>query len=441
MAKTSSPKKADHKHIARLEREKKQQRLLVYGITLIIIAVIGTLGYGLLNEYVFKYNRPVAQVDGEVIMPADFQSRVRFDRLQLVQQYQSTYQIYQYFQSDDQFSTQFKESLNQIQIQLANNPAALEAFGERSLNQMIDELVIRQEAEAMGILVSDQEIEEALQAAFQYYPNGTPTAAPTATIASTSTLSPTQLALVTVTPTPTEIVVEETPEAMTSTPENETETETETESQPTEEPTPLPTATPYTHEGYQEALKNSLDDLALYDIKENDLRAFLKAQLITDKVLAEVSANVSPVEPQVWARHILVVDKAIADLVLTSLENGEDWNALAAQYSQDESNKDIGGDLGWFGRGEMVAEFEEAVFSLEIGEISNPVQTDFGWHIIQLLGKEDRPLSAQAFETKKNELFNTWVVEKRDAKSIEIFDTWKDWIPSEPQIPGNLIVQ
>jgi len=437
MAKTSSPKKADHKHIARLEREKKQQRLLVYGITLIIIAVIGTLGYGLLNEYVFKHNRPVAQVDGEVIMPADFQARVRFDRLQLVQQYQSTYQIYQYFQSDDQFSTQFKESLNQIQLQLANNTAALEAFGERSLNQMIDELVIRQEADAMGILVSDQEIEEALQAAFQYYPNGTPTAAPTATVASTSTLSPTQLALVTVTPTPTEVVVEETLEAATSTPESETETE----AQPTEEPTPLPTATPYTYEGYQEALKNSLDDLALYDIKENDLRAFLKAQLITDKVLAEVTADVSPVEPQVWARHILVVDKAIADLVLTSLENGEDWNALAAQYSQDESNKDIGGDLGWFGRDEMVTEFEEAVFSLEIGEVSNPVQTEFGWHIIQLLGKEDRPLSAQAFETKKSELFNTWIAEKRDAKSIEIFDTWKDWIPSEPQIPSNLIVQ
>ena len=435
MANTSSPKKVNHKHIARLEKEKQQQKVLFYGLIVVIVAVIGILGYGLLNEYVFKYNRPVAQVDGEVIMPANFEARVKFDRLQLLQQYQSNYQIYQYFQSDDQFGAQFKQSLIQIQDQLANEPAALEAFGERSLNQMIDELVIKQEAEEMNIQVSEQEVEEALQAAFRYYPNGTPTSAPTATVISTSTLSPTQLALVTVTPTPTEIVVEETPEAATPTLESETET------QPTEEPTPLPTATPYTYEGYQEVLKSSFDDLALYGIKESDLRAYLKSQLTTEKVSAEITADLSPIEPQVWARHILVVDKTIADLVLSRLENGEDWNALALEFSQDESNKEVGGDLGWFGSGEMVPEFEDAAFSLEIGQISEPVQTEFGWHIIQLLGKEDRPLSAQAYETKKAEAFNTWLTETRAAKTIEIFDTWKDWVPSQPQIPSNLIVQ
>ena len=439
MAKTTSnPKRANHnKHVARLEREKKQQRILLYGIIFVVVTVISVLGYGLLNEFVFKYNRPVANVDGDTILPADFQTRVKFDRLQLIQQYQSTYQIYQYFQSNDQFGDQFKQNLIQIQDQLATDTGTLESFANNSLDQMINEIVIRQEAKTMDIQVSDQEVEEALQAAFQYYPDGTPTTAPTPTIASISTLSPTQLALITATPIPTEIIVEETPDPIVATPEEESETE----ELPTEEPTPLPTATPYTYEGYQEAFKNNLDDLALYDIKENDLRTYLKSQLIADKVYKQVTADVPETENQVWARHILVVDQTIADLIISDLENGEDWNALAAEYSQDESNKDNGGDLGWFGRGQMVTEFEEAAFSLEIGQVSEPVQTQFGWHIIQLLGKENRPLSTQSLEAKKSEVFRTWVSEKREAKSVEISDTWTNWVPSEPVIPSNLLVE
>ena len=438
MANTSSPKKATRKHLARLEREKKQKRILLYGIVIVLVAVVGVLGYGLLNEFVFKYNRPIAKVDGDTIQPQEFQTRVKFDRLQLIQQYQTNYQIYQYFQSDEQFADQFKQSLTTIQNQLATDTNALEAFGNNTLEQMINELVVQQEAATMGITVSEQEVEESLQAAFQYYPNGTPTPAPTAVIASTSTLSPTQLALVTATPTPTEIIVEETAEP-TATPT--VASGSEEEALPTEEPTPFPTSTPYTLEGYQTVLQNNLDELALYDIHEADLRSYFKSQLLTQKVYDVVTADVPTSEQQVWARHILVADKAIADLVLSELEKGEDWNALAAQYSQDDSNKDLGGDLGWFGRGQMVTEFEDAAFAMEIGEISEPVQTQFGWHIIQLLGKEDRPLSAQALETKKNEVFNTWVTEKRDAKTVEIFDTWKDWVPSEPQIPSNLMVQ
>ena len=439
MAKTTSnPKRASHnKHVARLEREKKQQRILLYGIIFVVVTVVGVLGYGLLNEFVFKYNRPVANVDGDTILPADFQTRVKFDRLQLIQQYQSTYQIYQYFQSNDQFGVQFKQNLIQIQDQLATDTVSLEAFANNSLDQMINEIVIQQEAEAMDIQVSDQEVEEVLQAAFQFYPDGTPTTAPTPTLASTSTLSPTQLALITATPIPAEIIVEETPEPITATPEGESEAE----EVPTEEPTPLPTATPYTYEGYQEAFNNYIDSLAVYDIKESDLRTIFKSQLIADSVYKQVTADVAETENQVWARHILVVDKTIADVVLSELENGEDWSALAVEYSQDESNKDSGGDLGWFGRGQMVTEFEDAAYSLEIGEISEPVQTEFGWHIIQLLGKEDRPLSAQSLEAKKSEVFNTWVSEKREAKSVEISDSWTNWVPSEPLIPSNLLVE
>ena len=72
---------------------------------------------------------------------------------------------------------------------------------------------------------------------------------------------------------------------------------------------------------------------------------------------------------------------------------GEDWNKIAAEVSTDTNTADFGGDLGWFGRGVMVKEFEDAAFSLEVGAISQPVKTDFGYAIIRVLGHEFRSVN------------------------------------------------
>lgn len=94
-------------------------------------------------------------------------------------------------------------------------------------------------------------------------------------------------------------------------------------------------------------------------------------------------------EEEIEARHILVESEAEADDILAQLDDGEDFATLAAEYSLDTSNKDQAGYLGFFGRGMMVPEFEEAAFALEIGEISQPVETNFGFHIIELLDRQD----------------------------------------------------
>ena len=103
-------------------------------------------------------------------------------------------------------------------------------------------------------------------------------------------------------------------------------------------------------------------------------------------------------EEQVRASHILVNTSEEAEQIKARLDAGEDFAELAKEFSIDPSNVD-GGQLGVFGRGVMVPEFEDAAFSLEVGEYSEPVQTQFGWHIIWLTDKQ--PARTIPFEETK----------------------------------------
>jgi foldase protein PrsA len=123
---------------------------------------------------------------------------------------------------------------------------------------------------------------------------------------------------------------------------------------------------------------------------------------------------------QVHARHILVEDEETGQEVLDRLEAGEDWAALAAEYSQDTSNKDNGGDLDWFPRGMMVPAFEEVAFSLEPGTISDLVETDFGFHIIEVLEKGKRELDEQTYGMMVQQAFQEWLDEQQAAADTEI---------------------
>jgi parvulin-like peptidyl-prolyl isomerase len=123
---------------------------------------------------------------------------------------------------------------------------------------------------------------------------------------------------------------------------------------------------------------------------------------------------------QVHARHILVEDEATGQEVLDRLEAGDDWAELAAEYSQDTGNKDNAGDLDWFPRGMMVGPFEEVAFSLEPGETSDLVETDFGYHIIQVLETGARELDEQMYASMVQQAFQEWLDEQRTAAETEI---------------------
>jgi parvulin-like peptidyl-prolyl isomerase len=197
----------------------------------------------------------------------------------------------------------------------------------------------------------------------------------------------------------------------------------------------MPTATPITLESYQQGYKQYIDGLKAYNLPENEIRNLMRSFLLQQKVYEAVTADLKPEEEQVWARHILVATEDEAKAVLDRLNKGEDWYSLAAELSTDTSNKDQGGDLSWFGRGQMVPEFEEAAFKLEIGQISQPVKTDFGWHIIQVLGHETRPLDPYAFEQMRQKTFNAWLEQKKTELGVEKYDSvWQTVVPT-PFVP------
>jgi foldase protein PrsA len=133
---------------------------------------------------------------------------------------------------------------------------------------------------------------------------------------------------------------------------------------------------------------------------------------------------------QVHAMHILVADLATAQEVQRKLTEGADFAALAAEYSTDTGSKAAGGDLGWFERGQMVTEFEDAAFSLKPGETSEPVKTQYGYHIIRVLERKDARTPAlaeirdQVLADMQTESRTTqgeaWYAEVRKTKKVEI---------------------
>jgi hypothetical protein len=259
--------------------------------------------------------------------------------------------------------------------------------------------------------VSADEIDQEIERQFGYQrATPTPTAgpSPTPTETGTPTLTPTITPTSTPSPTPTGTLTPTTP------------TVTPTEG-PTE--TPGPTSTPLTFQGFQDQKKTFLDSLSKNaKINESDFRKIIETSLLRQKLQTAIGASVPKSAEQVHARHILVSTYTETLQIEDQLSKGADFEAMALQYSTDTGSKNVGGDLGWFPRGIMDKQFEDAAFSLAVNQISQPVTTTFGIHIIQVLGHEqDRPLDTTQQQQAQTAAFNDWLQQARLSGKIERF--------------------
>ena len=215
-----------------------------------------------------------------------------------------------------------------------------------------------------------------------------------------------------------------------------TQAPTATASGPTPTSEPLPTSTEYTRDAYETNYKDYIDYLASeVGITADDLQWIIEMRLYQDAVYEIITADVEEYQDQVWARRIVVADEAAAQAVLTRLENGEDFAALAQELSQDINTNTKGGDMGWFGLGTQETELEKVAFNLNIGQTSEPVQTTLGWEIIQVLGHEVRQLTNDELNQARSSVFEIWLDQQRDQRDVQVFDVWTDRVPLEPTLP------
>ncbi|MDH5508512.1 MAG: SurA N-terminal domain-containing protein, partial [Anaerolineae bacterium] len=309
----------------RISQERLLNKSIVYGALGIFAAVILLILYGIIYINKIQPTQPIATVGGEVITTRAFQARVRFERQQLINIWLQNQQYMQMFgQSNDSFAEQFQNQMIQVESRLNSD-----TFGESILNQMIDEIVIRQKAQELGITVSAQEVEKSIaEDFFGFYANGTSTPEVSPTIRSTSTLSITQLSLVTLTPTATATMAGTSAaptHAPTKTPSLTPEatlehtqdpaSNSDAAAAPSETPaTPtatlgIPTAVPtvYTTQIYGE---NRLSGIEYYEqetgFSEADMWAMVESRLYRDKVMKFLEGESPVEEEQAWVRHIVV---------------------------------------------------------------------------------------------------------------------------------------
>lgn len=479
--KTNEPKRifVNPRELSRRQRERLLSRLVMAGIGLLLLSVVSLLGVGYWREVLHKGDEAIAVVNGQPITLASF-AKVRGYRSLLIDQaiYSAELQLSMFNAQaqntptpdpassptpeptpqgtppaeatpqptpdlNDMVRQQYQQQIQSLELQRAQ-------LDSQVLEDMIDGMLYRQEASRRGLSVTPEEVDAEIERQFgapesisEEGQSPTPSAestgtsqpgeatqpaqgAPTAVQASDQAVlggSATAVSSesagsterpVTATPVPTEIAQP---------------TETASQGDATQQPgatapaeTPQATPTPV---DAQQQLRDYLAQVKL--LTADEFRYWIiEPILLEQKVRDAIGAEVPATAEQVHARHILVSSEEEAKQVRERLDKGEPFDHVAQEVSQDPSNKDKGGDLGWFGKGVMDPDFEKAAFELGVGETSQPVKSSFGYHIIKVEEHaQDRPLSDDQLSQAKAKAFQDWLSKQKleGPNAIQRLDT------------------
>lgn len=379
---------AQKKFMTQQQKEAMYQRWLYIGLAVAAGLIVLSLGVGALWQYQIMPNQVLATVNGQEIKRKDYweyqnitlynEARVYENMaLQFTGQEQSQYLLY---------STQLDSARNDIE---GNTDVS-----EATLAQMIEDKLYVQAAEEQGIDMSRPVL---IQTAL-------------------NTWAPTDSPLVTPIPEPTMIPARaewatQTAEAM-QTQEAEmaemlgTPMATPVVDSGTPGATPVIEATPDmdavqldAEAEYQIFLDEVLADTGLSE--DQYLELFAKPQVARAHVNAQIIEGIPQSAPQVEVSHIMVATEELANEVYADITSGDQsFEDAAAIWSQDMATSGNDGKLGWVREGELPDEIDAVIFDMQVGEISEPIETPFGWHIVKVTGQDDdRPLSIVQYDT------------------------------------------
>lgn len=320
----------------------------------------------------------VATVNGTPISGVEFVQRARYKRYVLVSQYNRLKDLYAVVSQQNNAET--SQTMQQQMADIAEMLNSPQEIGQQTLDDLIQEALIRQEAERRGITVSDAEIQDEINHTFQYYPEGAPTPA----------------------------------------------------AGKTPEPTPVSIQKDVFDKKYQTMLT---EVKANTNQSEAEIRNFFKTQIITRKLVDVLFPQISQGDEQVHISQILVANNDTAQTVLRMLGSGQSWEKLVSTYSQDPTALENKGDIGWFGIGQLPAALEEAAFSTPVGQVTAPLQSDYGWHLLKIIEKEYKPFTAERLATVRNQLMASWTTQQRSS-GVEITSGWEQLIPYIPALPS-----
>jgi len=374
------------KQLSRKERESRLRFWLLLGSSIVLLLVVGVLAFGAYQEYVAKPASPVATVNDVVVRVDDYQRRVLYRRFDFRNRLARLDAQMRQFDSSDESQQWLFDYFQQQRQQIESR---LMSVATLTLDEVIEEELVRQEAGRRGLAVTDEEVQLEIENQFGYDRNP-PIPTPTPI---------TMTVPVTVTPTPTVALM--------------------------------------TQAEFEESYANYTSNVEKQTtFREEDFRELMRSGLLRQKLSDALGQEVETSGEQVHARHILLGadDKALAEEILERLRAGEDFAELASEYSTDESNKDEGGDLGWFSRGSMVEPFEDAAFALQPGEISDVVETSYGYHIIMLIDRDDdRPFDESVVEQKRAGALQVWLNEQMNSPAVERY--WSSDLVPEDKSP------
>lgn len=413
------------RHRSRREQETRYQRIFLLAMIGAAGLIVLILGSGIVYEYVIKPNAVLAEVNGHEIRRRDYWK------------YQSV-ALYNQARQYETFATQTQGPQQQQFLQFAatfdqqrENLWGSTEVSDTTVRQMIDDRLYVDGAAEMGITVSDEEADLFALNAFAsedaplITPLPSPTPIPERAIAATQTAevlateqsialgtpaAPAQATPIVGTPdsgTPVTVTPGATPvSANSATPTSPAQA------------TPDPVTARDNAEAQFSAFQEEVFDEAHLSVNDFE-QLYVVPQVARTRVDHEVTSDVAQKADQVRAEHILVGTEELAGQLYEQATGGADFAQLARTNSTDTTTAQTGGQLGWFTQQELASPLAEAAFALQPGEISQPVQTEFGWHIVRVLERQDeRPLSAAQYQLAKDKAVEAWLQQERDQASI-----------------------
>jgi peptidyl-prolyl cis-trans isomerase C len=411
------------------------------GVATALIVVV--LGAGLINEYFIKPRHVLATVDGTDIRRRDYWKVRSVDLINQISLYR------QYASFVDQSQSQQYLSMAQQAADELDGLWGSTKTDESTLEKMIDDQVYLKSLGEFDLSISDEDVKNFTDQQFQpsnapiFTPTPTPTLIPQRADWATQTAEaelnpPTSEGSPAATPiggTPEAASSPGTPPLGASTP-NATASpnaspinaatpvtsplaspEGSPEATPVESPTPNQEQARQTAEAGFDDYKDVVFDEA--HMSQGDYeRLIVRPSIARQKINEALEAPIGQAAEQVHAAHILVDTKDLADQIYQEVTApGADFGKIASEQSTDTSTAPNGGDLGWFTRGEMVKPFEDVAFGLKPGEISQPVNTQFGWHIIKVFDhQQDRAMTEDQISKLKESTVKNWL----DARKSEM---------------------